>query len=133
MKIYQDIWAEIFPVSSTEKSKVETIICFAYDEDLEQIYDFYCARYKNVSWEQFLDIGINEIRRKLKSIPKDEPLFEIIKSRTINLAKIKDKEERKYWRELKRINKIPDIYLSNEELDKKLKEELKNGGIKNAR
>lgn len=123
----------IHPTNSTGKSKSETLICFAYDEDLEQIYDFYCARYSNISWEQFLDMGVSEIRRKLKSIPEEEPLYKIIKSRTINITKIKDKEERKYWRELKKINKIPDIYLSNEELDKKLKEEVKNGGIKNAR
>lgn len=64
--------------------------------------------------------------RKLGSIPEDEPLFNIIKSRSIELGKIKDKEERKYWRELKRANKIPDIYLSNEELGQRLKEGLKN-------
>lgn len=74
-------------------------------------------------------MGISEFRMKLKSLPKNEPLYDIIKSRTINLSKIKDKEERKYWRDLKRINKIPDIYLSNEELDNILKEKLKNGNI----
>lgn len=65
---------------------------------------------------------------KLSSIPEDEPLFKIIKSRIINTSKIKDKEERKYWNELKRINAIPDLYISHEELDHKLKEYLKNGG-----
>jgi len=65
---------------------------------------------------------------KLSSIPEDEPLFKIIKSRIINTSKIKDKEERKYWNELKRINAIPDLYISREELDYKLNEYLKNGG-----
>jgi hypothetical protein len=74
-------------------------------------------------------MGISEFRMKLKSLPKNEPLYDIIKSRTINLSKIKDKEERKYWRDLKKINKIPDIYISNEELDNILKEKLKNGNI----
>lgn len=105
----------------------ETIICFAYEEDLEQIYDFYCARYENISWEEFLDLGMTELRRKLKSIPEKEPLYTIIKSRTINLAKIKDKEERKYWRELKDINKIPDIYKTNDELNSVIKNKL--GGL----
>lgn len=67
---------------------------------------------------------------KLSSLPENEPLFKIIKSRIINTSTIKDKEERKYWNELKKINAIPDIYISNEELNNKLKEYLKNGGNK---
>lgn len=53
---------------------------------------------------------------KFDSIPETEPLFTILKSRAINLGEIKDKEERKYWRKLKNANKIPDLYLSNEEI-----------------
>lgn len=68
---------------------------------------------------------------KLDSLPESEPLYNIIKSRVINVGSIKDKEERKYWRKQKQINKIPDIYLSNEELDFNLKEMFKKtGGIK---
>lgn len=70
---------------------------------------------------------------KLNSIPETEPLHLIFKSRSINIAKIKDKEEKKYWRELKRANRIPDIYLSQEEINLRIKEEVNNGGIKNAR
>lgn len=69
---------------------------------------------------------------KLSSIPENEPLYKIIKSRVIDIKKIKDKEERKYWMELKRINKIPDIYLSDEEIESNIKEYLsKSGGIRN--
>ena len=102
------------------------IICYGYPSDLQQMYAFYCARYENIKYDDFLKLGINEFNMKLNSIPKDEPLYEIIKSRTINLSKIKDKEERKYWRELKRINRIPDIYKTNEEIEKEIKKELKN-------
>ena len=67
---------------------------------------------------------------KLNSIPENEPLYKIIQSRTIDIAKIKDKEEKKYWREQKRINKIPEKYLSNREIEEDLKESMKNvGGI----
>ena len=62
-----------------------------------------------------MDIGITEFQRKF-SLPETEPLYKIIKSRTINLGKIKDKNEKKYWQELKRINRIPDEYLSTQEL-----------------
>lgn len=104
------------------------IICYGYPSDLEQMYAFYCARYTNISYKEFLHLGIEEFSMKLNSIPRNEPLFEIIKSRTINVAKIKDKEERKYWRELKKINKIPDIYKSNEEIEKEIKKEIGNYG-----
>ena len=70
---------------------------------------------------------------KLNSIPETEPLYTTFKARTIKLSKIKNKDERKYWRDLKRANKIPDIYLMPSELKERLKEEVKNGGIKNAR
>ena len=58
----------------------------------------------------------------MASIPESEPLHTIIKSRAINIAKIKNKEERKYWQELKRINAIPDLYLPTQEIDKRLHE-----------
>lgn len=67
---------------------------------------------------------------KLSSIPESEPLFKIIKSRVIDLGQIKDKEEKKYWRELRRINAIPDIYKSSSELDRELKSKLRNGVIR---
>lgn len=115
-----------FPQDSIIENKRSnrTIISFAYEEDLDNIYDFYCARYSNISFEEFMNLGITDVRRKLKSIPESEPLYTIIKSRTINTGKIKDKEERKYWEELKRINKIPDIYISNEEIENTLKERV---------
>jgi hypothetical protein len=53
---------------------------------------------------------------KLNSIPKSEPLFDIIKSRTIRLSDIKDKEERKYWSKQRKLNAIPSEYLSTQEI-----------------
>ena len=94
------------------------------------MYAFYCSRYKDISYKEFLDLRLSEFNMKLNSIPESEPLYKIIQSRTINVAKIKDKEERKYWREQKRINKIPDIYLSNKEIEESLKESMSNlGGL----
>lgn len=114
--------------NKTHTSK-KTTICYAYESDLVQIYDFYCARYKNITWEEFMDMGITELKRKIQSIPESEPLHTIIKSRIINLAEIKDKREKKYWQDLKEVNKIPDIYKPSKELDETLKSKL--GGIRN--
>lgn len=93
------------------------------------MYAFYCARYENIKWEEFMELGFYEFKKKLGSIPKEEPLYDIIKSRTINLAEIKDKEERKYWRKLKKINAIPQLYLSTEEIYSNLKEQVKNNKL----
>lgn len=116
-----------------DKKPIEhkTIICFAYNNDLIQVYDFYCARYQNISYNEFLNMGISEVMMKMESIPENEPLYTILKSRVVNLAKIKDKNERKHWRELKEINKIPDIYLPNEELDINMNNKL--GGFNGKR
>lgn len=72
-----------------------------------------------------MQLGFFEVRKKMGSIPESEPLYKIIKSRTINTAKIKDKDERKYWQELKRINQIPQIYLPISEIDQRLNEFIK--------
>ena len=84
--------------------------CFAYWKDLDEAYAFYCARYENISFSKFLNLPLSEFNRKIASIPEGEPLYTIMQSRTINISKIKDKEQRKYWQELKRRNKIPYIF-----------------------
>ena len=102
------------------------IFCFAYQDDLDQAYAFYCSRYQNITWEEFLNLGFFEFKKKLSSIPKSEPLYDIIKSRTIDLSKIKNKEEKKYWKELKRINQIPQIFIRTEDIYKDLKYKMKD-------
>ena len=100
----------------------KTIFCWAYQEDLDQAYAFYCSRYQNISYEDFMNLGFFEVKKKMCSIPESEPLYKVIKSRTINLSKIKNKDERDYWRELKSINEIPQIYLPIKEIDRRLHE-----------
>ena len=61
-------------------------------------------------------MGYEEFCMKLGSIPESEPLFTILKSRSINTSKIKDKEEKKYWNKLKKANAIPSEYISTREI-----------------
>ena len=98
------------------------VICLPHD--LLNIYAFFCARYGNITYKELLDMGYEEFSAKLSSIPKDEPLYDVIKSRVIKLDSIKDKEERKYWRDLKQANKIPDIYKSNDMVIGELKNKI---------
>lgn len=87
--------------------------CFAYYKDLDEAYAFYCARYKNISYDEFLELPLSEFNRKIASVPESEPLYIIMKSRAINTNLIKDKNEKKYWETLKRENKIPYAYYNN--------------------
>lgn len=80
-----------------------------------------------MTYKDFMNMGYEEFSAKLNSIPKNEPLYEIIKSRVIKLDSIKDKEEKKYWSELKRANKIPDIYKSNDMVTNELKSQINKG------
>jgi hypothetical protein len=122
----------IYPAEAqTSHKRTPTILCYAYDKDLIQVYDFYCARYENIRFKDFLDLGISEIQMKIASVPENEPLFNILKSRVINPAKIKNKDERHHWIKLKEENKIPDIYIPNEELDMNLNNKL--GGLKDGK
>lgn len=114
------------------KTNKEIIICLPYD--IKQIYAFFCRNYGNITYNDLLKMGYDEFNMKLNSIPENEPLFLILKSRTININKIKDKEEKKYWREMKRNNAIPDIYKTNDEIEHEMKLDLETiGGIKNAK
>lgn len=65
---------------------------------------------------------------KFNSVPETEPIYTILKARSINTSKIKDKEERKYWNELKRIHKIPQIYIDDEELNAIIEKEANKYG-----
>lgn len=98
------------------EKRSKTYFSFAYPKDLDQAYAFYCARYENISFKSFMELGITDFMKKFSSIPEDEPLYKILKSRTINISKIKDKNEKKYWTELKKINEIPSEYLSVDEI-----------------
>jgi hypothetical protein len=99
-----------------KNNRGELQFCYAYWKDLDEAYAFYCARYENISYDEFLKLPITDFNRKLASIPESEPLYTIMKSRAIRLGAIKDKEERKYWSELKRINKIPYAYYHKDDI-----------------
>lgn len=98
------------------------LICLPHD--LKDIYPFWCRNYGDIKFDDLLTLGYEEFSMKLNSIPKDEPLYDIIKSRAINVDTIKDKEQRKYWRELQNANKIPDIYVSTATIRNELKKEI---------
>ena len=106
---------------------------FSYWKDLDEAYAFYCARYENITYEEFLELPYSDFLRKLQSIPETEPLYTIMKARGIKLSKIKDKEERKYWEHLKREYKIPYAYYNNSSSSIQIRTHASEGIIKSPR
>lgn len=100
-------------IEKEQKRAKEVQFCFSYWKDLDEAYAFYCSRYEDISFDEFMKLPLSEFNRKIASIPEGEPLHKIMQSRAINLNKIKDKEQRKYWAELKRQNKIPYAYYNS--------------------
>ena len=45
--------------------KSKTYFCIAYERDFEEAYAFYCARYENISLQEFLHLGLTEFNMKL--------------------------------------------------------------------
>lgn len=125
--------AKIPVENSDDKPSGKMTICIPYD--INNIYAFFCSRYGVQKYDDLINMGYEEFIAKINSIPKDEPLYDIIKSRVIDVSKIKDKEERKYWQDLKQINAIPDIYMSIEDINKDIINKVKgnNGGILNGK
>ena len=106
-----------------------TQFCFAYYKDIEMAYSFWCSRYENISFKDFMNIGLNEFNIKIANIPEGEPLYKVMQARGINTGTIKDKEERKYWEKMKRENKIPDVYLPEKKTDLDLINKIKKIGV----
>lgn len=86
-----------------------------------------------MTYQELLDMGYEQFGMKMSSIPESEPIFTTIKARVINTGKIKDKNERKYWEQQKRLHKIPDEYLPNKELNKEIKNKIKLGEFTNGK
>lgn len=107
----------------------KTAFCFGYPHDLDHAYAFYCARYENITFKEFKELPLTDFLKKFSSIPESEPLHTIIKSRTIDTSKIKDKNEKKYWNKLKKLNEIPSEYLNINEIMQELKEFTKEKKI----
>ena len=69
-----------------------------------------------MTFKEFMRLPLSDFIRKFESIPESEPLYTILKARSIDTSKMKSKEEKKYWNHLKRINEIPEEYISTQEI-----------------
>lgn len=114
-------------ITSKRKGKGKSdikIYSFEYDDDY--IYAAFMDQYgidlqdiKYLHWWKF--------KAMFKSLREDNEIVKIMGYRSIDLSKVKDKEEKAYYRKMKELHKIPVSQSEKEKIDK-INEILLNGG-----
>lgn len=109
---------------SSKKSNYEAIYDFDFDD--EYIYSAFLSTYgidlqdiKYLHWWKF--------KALFKGLPEETKIMQIIKYRSIDLSSIKDKDEKEFYKKMKKIYKLP---TNKNEKDKinEIEEALLNGG-----
>lgn len=102
---------------SQNKSNKELLKLYDFEQDANYIFSSFYTQYKldlqeieYLHWWKFMSL--------FNSLKDDTKLSEVIKYRSIKLSDIKDKDDRKFYKEMKK------IYSLDEELNKEEVEEL---------
>lgn len=80
---------------------------YSYEFDADKIYSAFMQQY-NVDLQK-TDLHWWQFRSMFESLTDKTQIVEIMGYRAIDLSKIKDKEEKKKYKELKRIYALPDM------------------------
>lgn len=80
---------------------------YSYEFDADKIYSAFMQQY-NVDLQK-TDLHWWQFRSMFESLTDKTQIVEIMGYRAIDLSKIKDKEEKKRYKELKRIYALPDM------------------------
>lgn len=80
---------------------------YSYEFDADKIYSAFMQQY-NVDLQK-TDLHWWQFRSMFESLTDKTQIIEIMSYRAIDLSKIKDKEEKKRYKELKKIYALPDM------------------------
>lgn len=108
----------------TGKGKSVQIYSFEYDDDY--IYAAFMDQY-NIDLQDIEYLHWWKFKAMFKSLKEDNEIVKIMRYRSIDLNKIKDKEEKNYYRKMQELYKIP---IAKDEKDKleEINNILLNGG-----
>ena len=76
-----------------------------YEEDADYIYSAFLSQY-NIDLNDIEDLHWWKFKSLLNGLKEDNKIVEIMKYRSIDLSKIKDKEQRKFYKEMKDLYKL---------------------------
>lgn len=96
-----------------------------YEEDADYIYSAFLTQY-NIDLNDIENLHWWKFKSLFNGLKEDNKICEIMKYRSIDLSKIKDKEQKKFYKDMKNLYKL-DKRLSNDDLLelKELSEEWK--------
>lgn len=101
-------------LSRTGNSKVNKKV-FDYDKDSDYIYSAFLSQYK-IDLQDIKYMHWWKFKALLDSLKDDNKLCEIIKFRSTDLNKIKDKGQKKYYKKMQDIYKLESKNATKEEL-----------------
>ncbi|AUM91506.1 bacteriophage Gp15 family protein [Clostridium botulinum] len=101
---------------------------YSFDCDDDYIYSAFLDQYR-VDLQDIKYLHWWKFKAMFKALKEDNEIVKIMGYRTMDLSKIKDKEEKAYYRKMKELYKIP-VNISKDEIEKldEIKVILLNGG-----
>lgn len=106
-------------------SKAVNIYSYEYDDDY--IYSAFLYQY-NIDLQDINYLHWWKFKAMFKALKEDNMIVKIMGYRTIELSKIKDKEQRKYYKGLKKIYELPKMSMGATKELEELNKVLLNGG-----
>ncbi|EPS55303.1 TPA: bacteriophage Gp15 family protein [Clostridium botulinum] len=115
---------DILPSKGTGKGKSTQIYNFEYDDDY--IYSAFLDQYR-IDLQDIEYLHWWKFKAMFKALKEDNEIVKIMGYRSMDLSKIKDKEEKNYYRKMQELYKIP---IAKDEKDKleEINNILLNGG-----
>ena len=92
----------------SKKEEKETKQIYSYEFDNELIYDAYMDQYK-INLQRIPYLHWWEFRAMFDGLKEDNKIVEIMGYRAMDISKIKDKEEKKYYKKLQQQYSLPDM------------------------
>lgn len=109
------------------KGKSATQI-YSFEHDDDYIYAAFLDQY-NIDLQDIEHLHWWKFKAMLNSLKEDIKIVKIMEYRSIDLSKIKDKEQKAFYKEMKELYKLPDnISNSEKEKLKEIEKTLLNGG-----
>lgn len=91
-----------------ETQKENTKQIYSYEFDAEYIYSAFIDQY-NINLQTIEYLHWWEFKAMFQGLKEDNLIVKIMGYRSINLGEIKDKEEKKYYKKLKKLYALPDM------------------------
>lgn len=86
---------------------------FSYEYDADYIYSAFMQQY-NINLQQIKYLHWWEFKALFNSLSDQTKFMKIIEYRTVNIAKIKDKKRKKFYKEMKKLYALPDMRTEEE-------------------